>query len=97
LSELDAHVEELSNEFERVTAQIVADHFETASLGTSTALFLLGLIPTIGNVIGAGALLAEVTEKLQSRRENGWVGFLGKAKGQLNKKPTERQQHDRSA
>ncbi len=85
MSDLDRRVAELSNEFERTTSKIVADHFDTMSLGRSTILFLLGLIPTVGSLIGAGGLLQEVADKLGARKEYGWVGFLGKARTELNK------------
>jgi hypothetical protein len=85
LSGLDDRVRELSAEFERQTMKIVAEHFDTMSLGRSTILFLLGLFPTVGNIIGAGGLLQEVASKLRERKENGWVGFLGKASGQFKK------------
>jgi hypothetical protein len=79
LTDLEVRLAELSAEFERVTSKIVKDHFDTASLGQSAIMFLLGLIPGAGNVIGAIGLLKEVADKLAARREAGWVGFLGKA------------------
>jgi hypothetical protein len=91
LSELDARVANLSNEFERVSAKIVAEHFETMSLGRSTILFLLGLIPTVGSIIAGSALLKEVADKLRARQENGWIGFLGKARGELKEHDTGKQ------
>lgn len=79
ISDLDARVSELSEEFERITEKIVQDHFDTMSLGKSAAMFLLGLIPVAGNIIGGAGLLKEVAHKLEARKNKGWVGFLGKA------------------
>ena len=84
LTDLDKRLVELSAEFERVTRQIVESHFETASLGKSALMFVLGLIPGAGNAIGAVGLLKEVADKLAARRNLGWVGFLGKAQTTLS-------------
>ena len=79
ISDLDARVGELSDEFERVTKQIVQDHFDTMSLGKSAAMFLVGLIPVVGNIIGGAGLLKEIADKIEARKNRGWVAFLGKA------------------
>lgn len=78
-TDLDVRLTELSAEFERVTRKLVNDHLETASLGKSGIMFLLGLIPGAGDAIGALGFLKEIADKLAIRREAGWVGFLGKA------------------
>jgi hypothetical protein len=71
-------VQQVSNEFERVTARIIEKHSDSASLRTSAIIFLLGFRPMIGNIIGAGGL----ADKLQARKDNGRVGLL--AKGEVN-------------
>lgn len=75
LSQLDTRIGELSNEFERVISEIVKEHFDTMSLGKSAAMFLLGLVPGLGDFIGGADLLKEVASKLSARRSKGWVGF----------------------
>jgi hypothetical protein len=85
ICDVDKRVGELSNEFERITHHIVQEHFETTGLFKSSAMFLIGLVPYVGNVIGAGVLLKEVHEKMKARKEKGWVGFLGKAHQTLYK------------
>jgi hypothetical protein len=83
ISTLDTRLGELSSEFERITRKIVADHLSTSSLGESTVMFILGLIPALGNIVGAGGLLKDVLAKLEARRNAGWVGLLGKATAKL--------------
>jgi hypothetical protein len=62
----------------------VADHFETKGLFTGIAMFLVGLIPTIGNIVGGGQVVNDIHKKLTLRKEKGWVGFLGKARNTLH-------------
>jgi hypothetical protein len=84
IRDIDQRVDELSKEFEKITQHIVQEHFETTGLFKSSAMFLLGLVPYVGNVIGAGGLLKEIHDKIKARKEKGWVGFLGKAQHTLN-------------
>ncbi len=91
LADLDTRVQELSDEFERVAARIVAEHFDLASLGTSTIELLLGLIPATGVIAGIGGFAKDVVEKMYARHKDGWVGFLGRAKQELKKTSSERQ------
>ncbi len=83
LVEVDSRLAELSREFERVTLSIVEQHFETSSLSNSAASFVVGFIPVVGNVVGAAGLAKEISDKLVARRDDGWVGFLGRAKRRL--------------
>jgi hypothetical protein len=80
VSDVDNRVKELSSEFDQETRKIVAEHFDTMSLGKSAVMFLLGLIPAIGDFIGGAGLVRETVTKLSERKNKGWVGFLGQAK-----------------
>lgn len=84
LLEVDKRLTELSVEFDSVTRKIVEEHYNTSSLGKSTASFLVGLMPAVGNAIGALGLAKEVSDKLIARRNSGWVGFLGRANSKLH-------------
>ncbi|SCY42801.1 hypothetical protein SAMN05216420_10652 [Nitrosospira sp. Nl5] len=79
IRDVDRRVAELSKEFEKITCQVVQQHFETTGLYKSTAMFLVGLVPYVGNIIGAGGLLKEIYDTIKARKEKGWIGFLGKA------------------
>lgn len=81
---VDQRVAELSKEFEKITRKIVQQHLDTTGLFKSTVMFLIGLVPYIGNIVGAGGLLKDVHDNIKARKEKGWVGFLGKAQESLN-------------
>jgi hypothetical protein len=84
ISEIDKRVGELSKEFEKISSKIVTQHFETNGLFVSAAMFLIGLIPVLGNIAGGGQVLKDIHDKIKLREEKGWVGFLGKAKQSLS-------------
>ncbi|WP_114751946.1 hypothetical protein [Pleomorphovibrio marinus] len=86
IQDVDKRVGELSMEFEKVTSNIVSEHFDTSGMFKSTAMFLVGLIPFVGNFIGGGQVMKEIYDKIRLRQEKGWIGFLGRAQGSLQGK-----------
>ncbi|MBL7821456.1 MAG: hypothetical protein JNL65_12655 [Saprospiraceae bacterium] len=83
INDVDKRIGELSKEFEKISLKIVSEQFETTGLFTGTAMFLVGLIPTIGNIIGGGQVLNDIYSNIKLREQKGWVGFLGRAKSSL--------------
>jgi hypothetical protein len=81
-------VGELSAEFEKITTKIVEEHLDTTGLFKSIAMFVVGLIPYVGNIISGGEMLKNVHDKIIARRDCGWVGFLGKAQQKLKQPAT---------
>ncbi len=80
LAEVDTRVQELSDAYEEVVDELAIEHVEWASVYYSTAEYVGGWIPVAGQIAAAGTLLAEVGDKMQARRQDGWVGFLAKAR-----------------
>ena len=83
LQDVDRRVAELSKEFEKITREIVRQHFEMAGQFKSSMMFVVGLVPHVGNVIAAVNELNGIRNKIKAREEKGWVGFVGKAQGVL--------------
>jgi hypothetical protein len=86
--DIDQRVGELSAEFEKITTKIVEEHLDTTGLFKSIAMFVVGLIPYVGNIISGGEMLKNVHDKIIARRDCGWVGFLGKAQQKLKQPAT---------
>ncbi|MGA0557383.1 hypothetical protein ACO2Q8_12070 [Larkinella sp. VNQ87] len=80
---IDKRVGELSDEFIKITKKIVMSQFDTSGLYISGLMFLIGLVPVVGNYFGASGVFLEIRDKIKAKKEMGWVGFLGQAHSNL--------------
>ena len=78
LNDVGRRVTELSIEYKNITSKIRDQYFDTTSLWDGVLEFLIGLVPVTGNLVGVAGLTGDIINKMQSRKEDGWVGFLGR-------------------
>jgi len=76
LESVDEKLRDLCREYEKQVRKSVAQRFSTADIYYSTASFILGLVPVVGEVFSTAEWGSKLIKKIRDRRENGWVAFV---------------------
>jgi len=81
VAELEAKVSEISKAYEEQLRKSLRERFSSADMVFSTAAFLFGLIPVVGQIAGGSDWLRMMVTKIHDRKENAWAAFLGSVEG----------------
>jgi hypothetical protein len=87
LESIDETLRELCGEYEKQVRESVVQRFRTADIYYSTASFILGFLPVVGEIVSTTEWGSNLIQKIRDRREHGWVAFVSNLR-----KPTDTEQ-----
>jgi hypothetical protein len=76
LDSITKKVEGLDAEYQKQMRSALRDRLSAREFISSTALFLLGFIPVIGQIVGATDYAHGIVARIQDRKRHNWTRFL---------------------